>query len=86
MPAARAVALKSVSGDISVTNVSGEVRAEAVSGDVNISGTPNVAIAKTVSGDVPARDIGTQTTLVLSTVSGTVIGTGLKVRTLRPAR
>ena len=29
-----------------------------------------------------ARDIGTETALVLSTVSGTVIGTGLKVRTL----
>jgi len=53
-----------------------------VSGDVNVTGTPNVAIAKTISGDVTARDIGTQTTLVLSTVSGTVIGTGLKVRAL----
>lgn len=82
VPAATAVALKSVSGNIFVSNVRGEVRAEAVSGDVNIGGTPNVAIAKTVSGDVLARDIGTQTALVLSTVSGTVIGTGLKVRTL----
>ena len=81
MPASRSP-LKSISGDISVTNVRGEVRAETVSGDVNISDTPNVAIAKTISGDVTARDIGTQTTLVLSTVSGTVIGTGLKVRAL----
>ena len=82
VPVNAAVALKSVSGNIFVTNVRGEVRAEAVSGDVNIGGTPNVAIAKTVSGDVFARDIGTETALVLSTVSGTVIGTGLKVRTL----
>ena len=71
-----------MSGNIFVSNVRGEVRAEAVSGDVNIGGTPNVAVAKTVSGDVLARDIGTQTALVLSTVSGTVIGTGLKVRAL----
>ena len=82
VPANAAVTLKSVSGNIYVTNVRGEVRAEAVSGDVNIGGTPNVAVAKTVSGDVLARDIGTDTALVLSTVSGTVVGTGLKVRTL----
>jgi DUF4097 and DUF4098 domain-containing protein YvlB len=82
VPPGAAVSLKSVSGDIAVSNVRGEVRLEAVSGDVSITNTPNVALAKTVSGDVIARDIGTQTALVLSTVSGTVIGTGLKVRSL----
>jgi DUF4097 and DUF4098 domain-containing protein YvlB len=82
VPAGASVALKSISGDVSVTTVKGEVRAETVSGDVNISGTPNVSVAKTISGDVTARDIGTQTTLVLSTVSGTVLGTGLRVRAL----
>ena len=58
------------------------MRAETVSGDVDVSATPNVAVAKTISGDVTARDIGTQTTLVLSTISGTVLGTGLRVRAL----
>jgi DUF4097 and DUF4098 domain-containing protein YvlB len=82
VPPSATVALKSISGDISVTNVKGEVRAETVSGNVNITGTPNVALAKTISGDVTARDVATQTTLVLSTVSGTVLGTGLKVRSL----
>lgn len=82
VPVNAAVSLKSISGDISVTNIKGEVRAETVSGDVEIAGTPNVSIAKTISGDVMARDIGTQTSLVLSTISGSVIGTGLKVRSL----
>ncbi|HUQ88029.1 MAG TPA: DUF4097 family beta strand repeat-containing protein [Vicinamibacterales bacterium] len=82
VPFGATVSLKSISGDISVSNVKGEVRAETVSGDVNVSGTPNVAIAKTISGDVTAQNIGTQTTLVLSTISGTVLGTGLKVRAL----
>jgi DUF4097 and DUF4098 domain-containing protein YvlB len=82
VPAGATVSLKSISGDISVTNVKGEVRAETVSGDVNVNGTPNVAVAKTISGDVTAQNIGTQTTLVLSTISGTVLGTGLKVRAL----
>jgi DUF4097 and DUF4098 domain-containing protein YvlB len=82
VPASATVALKSISGDISVSSVKGEVRAETVSGGVTVTATPNVAIAKTISGDVTARDIGTETALVLSTVSGTVIGTGLKVRAL----
>ncbi|HEX6164623.1 MAG TPA: DUF4097 family beta strand repeat-containing protein [Vicinamibacterales bacterium] len=82
VPAGATVTLKSISGDISVSNVKGEVRAETVSGSVNVNATPNVTIAKTISGDVTAQNIGTQTTLVLSTISGTVLGTGLKVRAL----
>ena len=82
VPAGAAVALKSISGDLTVSNVRGEVRLEAISGDVTLTNTPNVALAKTVSGDVVARDIGTQSALVLGTVSGNVLGTGLKVRTL----
>ena len=82
VPAGATVALQSISGDLCVSNVRGEVRLEAISGDVNLTNTPNVALAKTVSGDVVARDIGTQTALVLGTISGNVVGTGLKVRTL----
>jgi DUF4097 and DUF4098 domain-containing protein YvlB len=82
MPANGAVSLKTISGDVAVTGVRGEVRAESVSGNVQVASTPNLAIAKTVSGDVTARDISAATTLTLSTVSGTVIGNGLKVRTL----
>jgi DUF4097 and DUF4098 domain-containing protein YvlB len=82
VPAGATVSLKSISGDISVSNVKGEVRAETVSGDVNLSASPNVAIARTISGDVTAQNISTQTTLLLSTVSGTVLGTGLRVRAL----
>jgi DUF4097 and DUF4098 domain-containing protein YvlB len=82
VPVGATVSVKSISGDVSVTNVKGEVRAETTSGDVNVTGTPNVAVAKTISGDVTAQNIGTQTTLVLSTISGTVLGTGLKVRAL----
>jgi DUF4097 and DUF4098 domain-containing protein YvlB len=82
VPAGATVSLKSISGDISVSNVKGEVRAETVSGSVNVNATPNLTIAKTISGDVTAQNIGTETTLVLSTISGTVLGTGLKVRAL----
>jgi DUF4097 and DUF4098 domain-containing protein YvlB len=82
VPAGVLVAVKSISGDVIVSGVRGEVRAETISGDVSIDSSPNLALAKTVSGDVTARDAGGATTTVLSTVSGTVIASGLKVRAL----
>lgn len=82
VPSSTAVSVKTVSGDVSVGSVNGEVRAETISGDLQVSATPNLAVAKTVSGDVTARDIGASTTLTLSTVSGTVIAAALKGRSL----
>jgi hypothetical protein len=82
VPAGAAVAVKTISGDVSVTRVNGEVRAEAVSGDVSVSATPNVAVAKTVSGNVTARDVGAATNVSLSSVSGTVVATEVKARSL----
>jgi DUF4097 and DUF4098 domain-containing protein YvlB len=82
VPASEAVSVKTVSGNVSVNAVRGEVRAETVSGDVEVVATPNLAVARAVSGDVHARDIGGPVSLTLGTVSGTVVATGLKVRTL----
>lgn len=82
VPAAAAVAVKTISGDVSVNGVRGEVRAETISGNVDVTATPNLALAKAVSGDVRARDIGAPTSLTLGTVSGSIIATALKVRTL----
>jgi DUF4097 and DUF4098 domain-containing protein YvlB len=81
VPQNAALALKTVSGDVSVNGVRGEVRAESVSGDVEVVATPNLALAKTVSGDVRARAIASST-LTLGTVSGSVVASDLKVRTL----
>ncbi len=82
VPRSALVTVKAISGDVSVTDVRGEVRAEAISGDVTVQATPNVALAKTVSGDVTARDIDGASSLSLGTVSGSVIATNLKARTL----
>ena len=82
VPIGAAVAVKTVSGDASVTKVNGEVRAETVSGNVAVTGTPNLATAKTVSGNVTARDVEGASTLSLGTVSGTVVAAGLKARSL----
>jgi hypothetical protein len=72
----------SVSGDISVTGVKGEVRAETVSGDVKGSSLTRLAAAKSVSGDVVLNGIESDGTVVLSSVSGDVTATGLKARVI----
>ncbi len=82
VPAPVSVALKTISGDISVTSVNGEVRVETVSGDLDVSATPQISLAKTVSGDITARNIGTPAALTLESVSGSVIATAIKVRAL----
>jgi DUF4097 and DUF4098 domain-containing protein YvlB len=82
VPASAAVAVKTISGDITVANVRGELRADTVSGNVDLTGTPNVAMAKTVSGNVTAKDIGSATALMLASVSGNIITSALKVRAL----
>ena len=81
VPQSAAVSVKTISGDLSVTGVHGEVRAESTSGNVDVTGTPNLVVAKTISGDVRAKDISA-TTLTLGTVSGSVIASALKVRAL----
>ncbi|MGH9201873.1 MAG: DUF4097 family beta strand repeat-containing protein [Vicinamibacterales bacterium] len=82
VPASAMAAVKSISGDVIVSSVKGQVRAETISGDVSVTATPNLALAKTVSGDVIAKDIGGASLLTLSTISGSVIATGLNVREL----
>jgi hypothetical protein len=72
----------SVSGDISVTGVKGEVRAETVSGDVKGSSLMRLAAAKSVSGDVILNSVESDGTVVLSSVSGDVTANSLKSRAL----
>ena len=74
--------VKVVSGDLRVTNVKGELRAESISGNVVVSGAPRLALAKSVSGDVDITDAATESALSVSTVSGNLTARGVKARTL----
>jgi flagellar motor protein MotB len=74
--------IHSVSGDLSVTGVKGEVRAETVSGDVKGTGLTRLAAAKSVSGDVVLNNTESDGTLVLSAVSGDVTATNVKARAI----
>ncbi len=82
VPASAAVSLKTISGNIVVINVRGEVRADTISGDLELSGTPNVPMAKTVSGTLTARGIAGAAALTLASISGNIVTSDLKVRAL----
>jgi len=77
VPPDAAVDLRTVSGDIRVTNVKGEVRVHGVSGNLHLEGTTRVAAVKTVSGDVTLINTGSDMPVSLSTVNG-----DLQVQTL----
>ena len=82
VPADASVELRTVSGDLRITNVNGEVRAQGVSGNVLLEGTRRVALAKSVSGDIALTNAGADAQLSVTTVSGNLIATTLAARTL----
>lgn len=76
------VDLRSVSGDIRVTNVKGELRSQTVSGNVTLEATTKIAVGKTVSGDIQITNGGGDASTSLATVSGDVTALGLTARSL----
>jgi DUF4097 and DUF4098 domain-containing protein YvlB len=82
MPAGGSANLRSVSGDLRITNVKGELRAESVSGDVITSGATRLSLAKSVSGDIDVTNAAAEGEVSVSSVSGTVTARGVKARAL----
>ena len=82
VPADAAVAVRSVSGGVDLTGVTGDVRLESVSGSIVLAKAGNVALAKSVSGSVTVRDSTSTGTLMLSSVSGAVLATGVRASAL----
>jgi DUF4097 and DUF4098 domain-containing protein YvlB len=72
-PAGTRVTASTVSGNVRVENVKGNLSASTVSGDVALVGVGTVADAKTVSGDVRATDIPNNDSLSLTTISGNIL-------------
>ena len=75
------VILRSVSGDIRVSNLNGDLRAETASGDIAASAVRRLRQAKTFSGDLEIADSDSED-LVGSTISGTIVARGLKARSV----
>jgi len=80
MPTDASLIVRTISGDINVSNVHGDVQVDSTSGDVQASGTPRLAHLATVSGDVRMDDAGTPDTFTGGTVSGDFVARELKAR------
>jgi len=72
-PAGTRIAVESISGNVKVADIKGDVTANTISGDVRISGATHVGTAKTVSGTVEIIDAQGDGTLDSGSVSGDVI-------------
>jgi DUF4097 and DUF4098 domain-containing protein YvlB len=81
-PAGTSVYAHSISGDIRVVGIKGEVRAEAVSGDVDATGAAGATLVRSMSGDVTVGGVAHDNELRASSVSGTVTVNGAAVRSL----
>ena len=64
--------LKSVSGSLKVTGITGDVSMETVSGDVQVSSGGRVTTAKSISGNVQVSDTKFDGSLDASSISGDV--------------
>jgi DUF4097 and DUF4098 domain-containing protein YvlB len=80
MPMDASLIVRTISGDINVSNVRGDVQVDSTSGDVQASGTPRLSHLATVSGDVRMDDAGTPDTFTGGTVSGDFVAKELKAR------
>lgn len=70
VPEAASVTLESLSADLKLSDLRGELRANTVSGEVRISGTPRALRVETVSGDIRFEGRAAQT--ALQTISGDI--------------
>ena len=82
VPADATVDLRTVSGDIRVTNIKGEVRVQGVNGNLALEGTARLAEAKTVSGGITVSNAGSDAQLSLSTINGDLLVQTLNARAL----
>jgi DUF4097 and DUF4098 domain-containing protein YvlB len=82
VPADAAVDLRTVSGDIRVTNTKGEVRIQSISGNLGLEGTARLAAVKTVSGGITITNAGAVPQLSLSTINGDLMVQTLNARGL----
>ncbi len=82
VPADTRVELRTVAGDIRVTNVNGEVRVQSVNGNLALEGTSRLAAVKTVSGGITITNGGAGAQLSISTINGDLLVQTLTTRAL----
>lgn len=81
LPSGANVIVRTVSGDVQVTNINGELRAQSVSGNVTAASVRRVREVRSTSGTVDISD-GESDELTAHTLSGDVLVRNLKARVL----
>jgi DUF4097 and DUF4098 domain-containing protein YvlB len=71
-PEGTKISAKSLSGNVRVTDIKGEINAVSLSGDISVSNGERVLLAKSTSGDVDIVNVQSQTGLEANSTSGTV--------------
>jgi DUF4097 and DUF4098 domain-containing protein YvlB len=80
VPYDTSVTARSLSGDIKVVKVRGELQLETTNGNIEAMGTPRLVRLKSFSGNVVVTNGGAPDALSASTVSGDLMITSLKAR------
>ena len=76
------ITVNSISGNISVRDIKGDLTLETISGNVQIGNAGRVSKAKTVSGDVEIVDTTVEGVMSASTISGILLMRNIKARQL----
>jgi Putative adhesin len=66
------IVAKSISGNVSVTDISGALTVESISGTIRIANAGRVATTKTISGNIEMIDSKVEGALAAGTISGVV--------------
>lgn len=74
--------VKSMSGNIQVSKMKGDLALETLSGNIKVEAGGSVSLAKTMSGDVVISGVTGENPLVVHSMSGTVMLQSLKARYL----
>jgi DUF4097 and DUF4098 domain-containing protein YvlB len=80
VPTGASIDVRTVSGDVMVSDVNGSARAETVSGDVVATGLAQVAALRSVSGDVRATNLSSDGAVSFNSVSGDITVKSLKAK------
>ena len=77
-PAGTRVSVETITGDVVVTGMKGDLSVGGVSGDVNISGAERLMSVRTISGDITLTDVANPGKLEAGSISGDLKLTNVK--------
>jgi DUF4097 and DUF4098 domain-containing protein YvlB len=81
-PAGVMVAAKSLSGNITVSDIKGELSLESMSGSIRVSNAGRISSAKSLSGNIEILDTRAEGSLEASAVSGNVVFRKVRARSI----